>query len=118
MESMGLDGDVSKDDYLELMTGEKLKNLSELIGALETMSDDTFAQHVSKNNNDFADWIADAYEEIGLSKQVGKIRKSGKMRKFLEKVLEKEKAKKVQKIILPRKKKDILRKLGEMVNEM
>lgn len=118
MESLGIVRDVSEDDYLELMTGESLKNLSELVGALGKMSDDVFEQHVSKHHNDFSDWILDAYGEEKLAKKIGKIKKKKKMRKVLGKLLSKEKDGMSQKIVLPKRKRDILKEIGEMHNEM
>ena len=46
-----------------LRDGRKLKNLLELVDALENMGDDVFAFHVNESKNDFANWIQDSLGE-------------------------------------------------------
>ena len=82
------------------------------------MGDGTFLQHVSRNHNDFGDWILEAYDEEGLANKIRKIKKKDKMLKVLGEILNKEKSRKIRKIVMPRRKKDVLRKLREMKNEM
>jgi hypothetical protein len=44
-----------------LCTGAKLKSLLELAVAVRTMSDETFASHVTVNRNDFSSWVRDVF---------------------------------------------------------
>ena len=117
---MKLDEDVLEDDYLDLTTGDSVKNIPELIGALDGMTDEEFSHHVSKNHNDIEDWIFEAYSEEELAKRVKKIRKRKKMSLFLQKVLEEERENvgSVQKVVCLRKKKDILAEIGSVKDEM
>ena len=55
--------------------GRVLGNLIELRDALESMSDDIYAYHVTKERNDFADWIEYVLQDSELA---GSVRKSKK----------------------------------------
>lgn len=58
--------------------GPVLKNLKELNNALRSMSDDTFKHHVSKDKNDFANWIQDILHQKELAAKVRRLKtKSG-----------------------------------------
>jgi hypothetical protein len=63
-------------DYLKDAPPEKafwvsngwvIKNLEELPNALENMSDETFANHVNLNKNDFATWTKEVIGDRMLS---------------------------------------------------
>lgn len=55
--------------------GRVLSNLVELRDALESMTDDVFAYHVSKERNDFADWIEQVLEDAELAAAFRKSKK-------------------------------------------
>ena len=55
--------------------GRILSNLVELKEALATMSDDVFAYHVSKERNDFADWIEHVLDDAELAAAFRKSKK-------------------------------------------
>ena len=52
--------------------GAVIKDMNELKHALETMSDDQFACHVSSGRNDFANWIEQILDDADLA---GKIKR-------------------------------------------
>src|SRR3989344_5188549 len=53
--------------YLE---GKYLKNLIELVVALETISDELYQKHVGAGKNDFANWIEHVFKDLTLAGQV------------------------------------------------
>ncbi|RMD45539.1 hypothetical protein D6829_02030 [Candidatus Pacearchaeota archaeon] len=122
MRSIMLSQEVSKNDALELANGVSVRSVLELFEALDSMDDETFFYHVSENHNDFSDWILENYHDEALSKKVLKIRSRKKLMCFLEKKLQEEIAKfvsglekkKAKKIILPKKKKEILKELEKI----
>lgn len=50
--------------------GEILSNLVELRDALERMSTEVFSYHVTKDKNDFADWIGEVLADHELAKSI------------------------------------------------
>jgi len=58
---------VSPEQYFVLVTGTPLKNIKELIDALDYMDHWVFEHHVSHNRNDFADWIKWSLQEEELA---------------------------------------------------
>jgi len=57
-----------------LQNGRVLKNLHELANALVSMDDQTFFHHVTKERNDFANWIAGVFSDEKLAKQISRLR--------------------------------------------
>lgn len=55
--------------------GRTLSNLLELRDALASMTDDVFAHHVSKERNDFADWIEHVLQDVELASTFRKSKK-------------------------------------------
>lgn len=55
--------------------GRVLSNLVDLKEALASMSNDVFAYHVSKERNDFADWIEHVLEDAELATAFRKSKK-------------------------------------------
>ncbi|MBU0536000.1 MAG: hypothetical protein KKE20_03480 [Nanoarchaeota archaeon] len=54
--------------YLE--DGTILRNLTDLINALDSMADDLFHSHANNHKNDFSNWIRDIIEEPDLSMNI------------------------------------------------
>ena len=52
--------------------GPVLKNLKDLKVSLLTMSKEAFSYHVSKEKNDFADWIKEVLEDNVLANKLAK----------------------------------------------
>lgn len=100
--------DVFPEDYLELSSGEVVKNLVELVEALREMDMDSFRLHVYGSQNDFSDWILEAYGNNPLAKRVRRIRGKDKLVKFLSGVLNN------ARIDSPKRKKDILERIGRI----
>ncbi|MDD5774158.1 MAG: DUF5752 family protein [bacterium] len=59
--------DVPEHNYFWVLSGLKLKNLVELAGALETMTDEVFNYHVNESKNDFACWIKECIKDTALA---------------------------------------------------
>ena len=49
--------DVSSNNSLALSDNKRIKNLSDLVSSLKTMSDEVFGYHVNFQRNDFSHWI-------------------------------------------------------------
>jgi len=57
---------VTKHEF-NIHMGTSIKNLQELAEALEIMDDDVFNHHVTKEKNDFSNWVKDIIEDVELS---------------------------------------------------
>lgn len=55
--------------------GRVLSNLAELRDALDAMADDIFSYHVSKEKNDFADWVEHVLDDSELATKMRKAKK-------------------------------------------
>ncbi len=65
---------IKPDLYFVLADGKPIKNLLELVDALDDISDDTFMSHVNECKNDFSAWISNVFGEHELAKLVGKLK--------------------------------------------
>ena len=63
-------GDVNQQQCFWVNNGHVLKNLEELASELQTMGDDTFKHHVSKERNDFTNWVNDVVNDKKLAKDL------------------------------------------------
>lgn len=63
--------------------GRTLSNLLELRDALASMTDEVFAYHVSKERNDFADWIEHVLQDGELARAFRKSKKSNTAREVV-----------------------------------
>ncbi|MBN2111880.1 hypothetical protein JW707_02145 [Candidatus Woesearchaeota archaeon] len=66
-------GEAPKEYEFYLKDGRRLKNLFELVDALEDMQDDLFKEHVNEMKNDFSNWIKDVFGEVNVAKEIEKI---------------------------------------------
>jgi len=64
--------DVPQDKVFWCHDNRVVKNLDELVLALREMSEDTFLYHVTKDNNDFSNWVRDVIGDISLAKELQK----------------------------------------------
>ena len=62
--------DVVPKHEFNIHMGTSIKNLQELAEALEIMNDGAFKHHVTKDRNDFSNWVRNVIEDIGLSKDL------------------------------------------------
>lgn len=69
-EAKRLLGDVNQQQCFWVNNGHVLKNLDELASELQTMSDETFKHHVSKERNDFTNWVNDVINDKKLAKEL------------------------------------------------
>lgn len=70
-----------------LKNGGVLRNLTELIEALDSMPEHAFSYHANHEKNDFSSWIMDVINEPQLAGRIcGKSREAAKneIQKFLE----------------------------------
>lgn len=63
-------GEAPTEKHFVVSDGRKLKNVKELIEALETMSDDIFSYHVNEAKNDFASWLRDVFSYEHIAKEI------------------------------------------------
>jgi hypothetical protein len=63
--------------------GTVIANLIELSDALDAMNQEVFGYHVTKEKNDFADWIEHVLDDIELATKVRKSKKPNTARKVI-----------------------------------
>jgi len=71
--------EASQGQYFWVCDGQVLKNLQELVQALDKMTVQTFAYHVNKAKNDFANWVADVLLEKKLGADLRKVKTAKQM---------------------------------------
>lgn len=92
MQELRILRDASPNEYFILATGVPLKNIKELVDALDYMDQGVFEYHVNSEKNDFAEWIrwslqeqelADAIREISTIKETQNAIMKHLVRKYL-----------------------------------
>ena len=78
----------STENYFYLSNGTPLKSLAELIDQLVKMDQDLFNHHVTRKNNDFANWVRDVFGKKELSRRMAMTRSPRGMLKSITKFLE------------------------------
>ena len=64
--------DVPQDKVFWCNDGRVVKNLSELVVALQQMSDETYSHHVTGDKNDFSNWVRDVIGDVNLARDMQK----------------------------------------------
>jgi hypothetical protein len=85
-----LSQEVSKGNFLELTNGVFVTSVPELLEALKEMDNETFLHHVSRNHNDFAEWIFENYGDEDVTLKVLDLMKREKLIKYLNKILKRD----------------------------
>ena len=62
--------DVSQEHVFRCCDGKVLKSLRELMAALDSMTDETYACHCSQNKNDFSAWVMDGVGDEKLAEDL------------------------------------------------
>lgn len=78
----------STEQYFYLNNGIPIKNLAELLDQLANMNHELFNSHVSKQNNDFANWVRDVFGEKEMARRMKMSRSPQGMLKSIAKFLE------------------------------
>lgn len=58
---------IPAEKYFRLSNGGVIRNLNELVFVTDSMDDETFAEHVNQNRNDFYNWIIGVFNETTLA---------------------------------------------------
>ena len=114
--NISLNDDVLPEDDYELADGTVVRNLQDLAGALKKMSKDDFSLHVTKNRNDFAEWIFEAYNDERLTQKLFGAKDKEKMIKILRTAIKENS--KISKIDEKHSKKEVLGNLKKLNNGM
>ncbi len=77
--------DVLPEQVFWFKDGRSAKNLVELAGALEKISDDIFFHHVNSEKNDFCNWIEFSVKDSVLAKRLKPVKDKDKTIKIIEK---------------------------------
>jgi len=64
--------DVPQDKVFWFPNGRTVKNLDELAAALREVSEEIFRHHISKDKNDFSNWVRDVIGDVTLADQLRK----------------------------------------------
>jgi hypothetical protein len=75
---------VKPEQYFYLHNGVVLKSLHDLIDALEIMDKATFKHHVTKNRNDFSEWVKHVFKNRNLAEKIKKAKTKEEMIGILE----------------------------------
>lgn len=62
--------DVHPRHHFKIHMGATVKNLEELADAIEIMDEETFKHHVTKDRNDFHNWVRDIITDTELAKNL------------------------------------------------
>ncbi len=65
-------GDSPEEYHFIIADQRKIKNLFELVDALETMSEEIFRHHANEFKNDFSTWVKDVFNDLSLSEDIGR----------------------------------------------
>ena len=76
---------LSPKEYFYLHNGFILKTIEELYHTLSLMDKGLFNHHVTKDRNDFANWIYNVFEERELGRKMMKVKSKDAMMKLLKK---------------------------------
>ena len=74
--------------YLWVCDGQIIKNLQELSNALARMNNNVFRYHVTRDRNDFRQWVKDVLEDPVLTRKMGKYRAVRTMHKVVKRRLD------------------------------
>jgi thioredoxin reductase len=77
------------DKTFNLKDGTALKDLQELYDAITSMSDEEFTSYTTGDSNDFANWIADVFEEKHLATALQKVKTKKQTQDLLKRYLDK-----------------------------
>lgn len=72
------------DKYFRLENGKVLRSLSELSQALDSMPRPIFDHHVTKDRNDFSNWIKDVFKGERLAKDISKTKTPQSMKSKID----------------------------------
>jgi hypothetical protein len=64
--------DVPGEYVFWLQGGRTLSNMADMLDALRTMPDDTYAYHVNQEKNDFSNWVRDIIRDEKLANDLRK----------------------------------------------
>jgi len=79
--------DAPQEHYFFLCNGQVIKNVKELADIMENIDDGVFNYHVTADKNDFANWIKDIFENVGLANELAGVKDKGSTRLILYKHL-------------------------------
>jgi len=75
------------DKYFWLSNGKPIKDLNELSEVLKTIPKEVFENHVTKDKNDFSNWIKDVLKSDSLAKEIKDAKTAEKMQKYVDEYL-------------------------------
>lgn len=115
---------VPKGSEFVLSNGRTLKNLYELTNALNSIDNATFSHHVTKERNDFSNWILHVFQNEALAKKISRLKNRKVILKTINRALSeinkekpetKTKKKKVKAIIDESKKQEAKKEVKSII---
>lgn len=82
---MNLLENVAEEKAFYINDGRRIRNLCELVEALDNMKEVTFKFHVNKKKNDFSEWIRHVIEDEKLADDVARLVMKDKIQIILQK---------------------------------
>ena len=65
--------EIDPEHYFSLCTGGLIKDIKELVFALDYLSDEELNNHVNESKNDFSNWVRDVFQENKLAEEISEI---------------------------------------------
>lgn len=93
-------GKAPEEYHFVLSNGEKLKDLRDLVNALEIIPEDVFRHHVSEMKNDFSNWVRDVFKEHSLAEELKRMRSRMETELALQKHINKKLDKLINKLAM------------------
>lgn len=62
--------DAPEAQYFLFCDGHPVKNVTELAEKLEHIEDEVFNHHVTKDRNDFVNWVKEIFEDVELAEEI------------------------------------------------
>ena len=78
---------IKQEQYFWLKDGSQVKNLYDLSKALEKMPKKIFSHHVTKEKNDFSNWVRDVVGNKELAEKMASVKTAETMSKYINKAL-------------------------------
>ena len=94
---------IKPEEDFRLNNGKIITSLDELAEILKTMDENIFLYHVTKERNDFSNWVRDIFRETKLAEKLFNIESKEEMTNLLGRHLKKFSVKKVKLNIQPTK---------------
>jgi hypothetical protein len=79
--------DVEQGTEFHLVTGQSVKNIYELVGALKELSEENYSYHCNADKDDFGTWISDSLHNSMIGNILSRVKDKKKYVRIIEKAI-------------------------------